>query len=57
METNCDFTLVIRLIDEFLVETGTQSLLDADKVRDHLLDLRSVVAVMAVPEPEVVGAD
>lgn len=54
---NCDFALVIRLIDEFLVETGSQSLLDADKVRDHLLDLRSVVAVMGTPEPEVIGAD
>lgn len=42
----CDFKLVLRLIDEFLVETGTQSLLDADKVRDHLLDLRSVVSTM-----------
>lgn len=30
----------IRTIDEFLDSLGTSSLVDARKVRDHLLDLR-----------------
>jgi hypothetical protein len=31
---------VLELVDAFLVDTKSQSLIDADRVRDFLLDLR-----------------
>lgn len=33
------------LIDAFLIDTKNQSLIDADRVRDFLLDLRISLAV------------
>lgn len=47
---NCDLQLVITMIDEYLVQAGSQSLLDGDKVRDMLLDLRSMCNAMTIPE-------
>jgi len=31
---------IIRVIDTYLTELGTQSLIDGDKARDQLMDLR-----------------
>lgn len=38
----------VRLLDEFLAEVRHQSLLDGDKVRDFLLDLRILLSTPAV---------
>ncbi len=37
------------LIDAFLTDTKHQSLIDADRVRDFVLDLRSLLAVPPCP--------
>lgn len=34
----------LRLIDEFLADTRNQSLVDAGRVRDLLLDIRAIAA-------------
>jgi hypothetical protein len=49
---SCDTEIVLRTIDEFLVELGTQSLIDGDKARDQLLDVRALVSVLGVEEVE-----
>lgn len=46
----CNLDLVVRLIDEALVEFGYQSLLDGDKVRDKFLDMRNLITNMAPKE-------
>lgn len=43
---------MIELIDAFLADTRHQSLLDADKVRDFLLELRLLAAPVALTETE-----
>lgn len=48
--TDCDLTLVTTMVDEFLVECGTQSLINGDKVRDMLLDVRSMCNSLHIPE-------
>lgn len=37
----------IVLLDAFLIDTKHQSLIDGDRVRDLLLDLRTLLAVVA----------
>ena len=39
---DCNYQLLIRVIDEAMVELGTSGLIDGRKVRDILLDLRSM---------------
>ena len=51
-QISCDFTLLIRYIDECLIATGTQSLLDADKIRDQFLDFRTMIMAMSEPGQE-----
>lgn len=41
---------MIEKVDEYLVATGSQSLLDADKIRDQFLDLRSFMSSLITPE-------
>lgn len=43
-------TLALELIDAFLADTKGQSLIDADRVRNLLLDLRLVLS-SPVPSP------
>lgn len=51
------FGVLIEMIDEYLVALGTQTLVDGDRARDQLLDLRTVCVAAMVPEvlPENVG--
>lgn len=37
---DCNYQFLIRTLDEFLVELGTQRIIDGRKARDQLLDLR-----------------
>lgn len=39
----------VEIIDAFLTDTKHHSLLDADRVRDLLLDVRSLLAVPLCP--------
>lgn len=41
---DCNYQLLIRVIDEAMVELGTSGLIDGRKVRDVLLDIRSMCA-------------
>lgn len=54
-EDSADFTLLVKFIDMCLAELGTQGLIDGDKARDQLLDLRSIILAFSagVTEPEV----
>ena len=58
-DVDIDFQLLIRMIDECLIELGTASLVDGRQARDKLLDIRSIVAAMVdeedVPVPERIG--
>lgn len=38
----CNYQILIRMIDDALAEFGTSSLVDGRRVRDNLLDLRSI---------------
>ncbi len=56
---DCNYQLLIRVIDEAMAELGTSGLIDGRKVRDILLDLRSMCAqydeeVLTEVIPEVV---
>lgn len=42
--------LMTQMIDGWLVQCGTQTLIDGDKVRDMLLDLRSMCVANTLPE-------
>lgn len=52
-----DFTLLVKFIDICLAELGTSSMVDGDKARDQLLDLRSIILAFSAgvtePDPEV----
>lgn len=39
---DCNYKLLIRVIDEAMVELGVSGLIDGRKVRDVLLDIRSI---------------
>ena len=41
-KVGCDFSLLTTMIDEFLKELGTSGMVDGDKARNQLLDLRSM---------------
>ena len=49
-QVECDFSLIVTMIDGFLVDLGTQSLIDGDKARDQLLDLRPLCQSMQFEE-------
>lgn len=36
----CNYQILIRTLDEFLVDLGTSGIIDGRKARDQLLDLR-----------------
>lgn len=40
-EVSCDLTILTVMIDEFLVELGTSGMVDGDRARNQLLDLRN----------------
>jgi nitrate reductase assembly molybdenum cofactor insertion protein NarJ len=42
-----DTAELTEMIDKFLAELGTQSIVDGDKARDQLLDLRSKCEALA----------
>lgn len=44
VEAACNLSEITDMIDKFLMELGTQSLIDGDKARDQLLDLRATCA-------------
>lgn len=50
------YKFTVEQIDKMLTELGTQSLIDGDKARDQLLDLRSFFFNM-LPAPGEVVAD
>lgn len=41
-QVSCDFSLLTTMIDEFMKELGTSGMVDGDKARNQLLDLRSM---------------
>lgn len=51
---DCNYQILIRMIDDGLAELGTSGLIDGRKVRDILLDLRSICAQY---DEEVVPAE
>ena len=48
-------TVALALIDAFLDDTKHQSLIDADKVHDLLLDVRSAITAQAAVAAEYLG--
>lgn len=49
-ETDTDISIVVRFVDECLADLGTQGLIDGDKARDQLLDIRRLLTSTAVEE-------
>lgn len=42
-EDSADFTLLVKFVDMCLAELGTSGMVDGEKARDQLLDLRSII--------------
>lgn len=43
---DCSYQILIRMIDDFLAALGTSGIVDGQKVRDQLLDLRTACTAL-----------
>lgn len=54
VEASCDYQILVRLIDDSLLELGITGIVDARKARDQLLDLRSLCLTLELDHLEPV---